>query len=247
MNLQPSLGVLIGVAPQDTGIYPVVTVAQNLALFGRIAGLRASDLSERISQIAHALRITELLDRKAGTLSGGQKRRLHTAMALVHRPPLLLLDEATTGADVDTRRQMLDLIRKLAAEGSAVLYSTHYLHEVEDLGGSVAILQHGKVIARGETSELIARHGGSAVELAFDGPPPALEGIETIPIGDDTVRIRTDRPAETSASLLRDLGEDGARLRSVEIVRQSLETVYLDLTGHRFDEDDLEGAHVSQS
>ena len=234
---------LTGLAPQDTGIYPVVTVAQNLRLFGRLAGLRGRDLEERVATVAARLRITDLLDRQAGKLSAGQKRRLHTAMALVHHPPLLLLDEATTGADVETRAQVLDLLRDLAAEGSAVLYSTHYLHEVEALGGSVTIIDEGRVIARGEVSELVNRHGGAAVEMRFQGPPPVVEGAEQV--GDDTLWIATDRPGVTTAAVVQGLGESASRLESIEIVRPSLETVYLNLTGRRFRQADLEGADAA--
>ena len=124
----------IGLAPQDLGIYPVVSVRNNFRLFGRLAGLGDRELRTRIDEVAEALDITDLLDRQGGTLSGGQKRRVHTAIALLHRPRLLLLDEATTGADVETRGHILDLVRELAAQGSAVLYSTDYLQEVEDLG-----------------------------------------------------------------------------------------------------------------
>ncbi|HYU86306.1 MAG TPA: ABC transporter ATP-binding protein, partial [Kribbellaceae bacterium] len=117
----------VGLAPQDLGVYPVVSVRQNLRLFGELAGVRRTDLKARVDEVAEALAITDLLDRKGGELSGGQKRRVHTAIALLHRPRLLLLDEATTGADVETRGHILELVKELAADGSAVLYSTHYL------------------------------------------------------------------------------------------------------------------------
>ena len=165
----------LGLAPQDTGVYPVVTVRNNLKLFGEIAGLRGSTLNRRIGDVAESLDIVDLLDRKAGNLSGGQKRRLHTAIALLHEPPLLLLDEATTGTDVATRKHLLELIGRLAAAGAAVLYSTHYLHEVEELGARVAIIEEGQVIARGAFTEMIAKHGGAAVELAFDALHPTWE------------------------------------------------------------------------
>ena len=127
----------IGLAPQDLGIYPVVSVRNNLMLFGELEGMRRRELRSRIDEVCDALDITPLLDRQAGSLSGGQKRRLHTAIALLHKPDLLLLDEATTGADVETRGHLLELVRRLASEGSAVLYSTHYLQEVESLGATV--------------------------------------------------------------------------------------------------------------
>ncbi len=226
----------IGLAPQETGVYPVVTVRNNMRLFGEIAGLRGRDLHDRIELVAAALDITDLLGRKAGTLSGGQKRRLHTAIALLHRPPLLLLDEATTGTDVTTRRHLLELIGRLAADGAAILYSTHYLHEVEELDATVAIIEKGELIARGDLRDLVAAHGEAAIELAFDGPPPTLP-VEFEPVIDGHIaRVRANEPPVVAATILASLGDDASRLRGLEIVKPSLESVYLTLTGRRYEE-----------
>lgn len=228
----------IGLAPQDLGIYPVVSVRNNLMLFGRLAGLGTAELRLRIDEVADALRITGLLDRQGGTLSGGQKRRVHTAIALLHRPRLLLLDEATTGADVETRGHILELVRGLAAEGSAVLYSTHYLHEVDDLGATVVLLDDGRVIARGPTDELTAAHAATELELLFDGSvPPGIDGPATVE--GSRLRLPTSDPAGTLASLIPRI--PAASLRSVEILRPDLEAVYLALTGRRYEEADEEG------
>jgi ABC-type multidrug transport system ATPase subunit len=232
----------IGLAPQDTGIYPVVSVRRNLLLFGELAGLGRSELRRRIDEVAEALDITDLLERQAGKLSGGQKRRVHSAIALLHRPRLLLLDEATTGADVETRGHILTLVRQLAAEGSAVLYSTHYLAEVETLGSDVAILDDGQVIARGGVDELIAAHAMPVVELVFDGEVPAISWNGGARIEGDRLRLPTRDPAATLVQVVPQVPE-GA-LSSVEIIRPNLEAVYLALTGRRYDEADQEGARV---
>jgi len=233
----------IGLAPQDLGIYPVVSVRNNFRLFGRLAGLGDTELRSRIDGVAEALDITDLLDRQGGTLSGGQKRRVHTAIALLHRPPLLLLDEATTGADVETRGRILELVRGLAAEGSAVLYSTHYLQEVEDLAARVVLLDGGRVIATGRADELIAAHAAPVVELTFEGEVPtvAIDGSATI--DGSRVRLPTSDPAATLATVLP--GLPAGSLQSVEIVRPDLEAVYLGLTGRRYEEADEEGDRVA--
>ena len=225
---------LLGLAPQDLGIYPIITVRQNLRLFAELAGLSGAELITNIDRVAEVLHITPLLDRKAGTLSGGQKRRLHTGIALLNHPPLLLLDEATTGADVGTRSDLLQVVRDLAGEGSAILYSTHYLHEVETLDASVVILEEGGVIAEGSVRRLIAAHGTAATELTFDGPPPAIEMTPAAERDGNVLRIVMDEPAAGLAAVLAALGPEAARLRSVEIIEPSLETVYLTLTGHRY-------------
>jgi ABC-2 type transport system ATP-binding protein len=224
----------IGLAPQDLGVFPVVKVRHNLELMAGLAGMSRRQAEARIGDVADVLGLTPLLDRLAGSLSGGQKRRLHTAMALVHRPALLLLDEATSGADVQTRSDILDLIKQLAGEGCAVLYSTHYLHEVETLTASVAILDAGRMIARGELDALIGSYGASAVELVFDGPAPALTAPEPVSRNGSVVRIISSTPAVTAAAALAELGPERDRLRSVEIVRPSLESVFLALTGRRY-------------
>jgi ABC-2 type transport system ATP-binding protein len=225
----------IGLAPQELGIYPTVRVRDNLVCFAELAGLRDRVLADRIVEIAEILELTELLDRPARTLSGGEKRRLHTAMAMMHHPPLLLLDEPTTGVDVRTRARLLESVRRLAAdEGTAICYSTHYLPEVEALGASVAIIELGRIIARGSVADLVRQHGGTAVELTFAGPPPALTLDRRVEVVDHMVRVYTDEPAADAARVLVQLGVSADQLRGIEIVSPSLESVFLALTGRRY-------------
>src|ERR1035437_1143133 len=110
----------LGLAPQELGVYPLLSVRENLVFFGEMAGLRSHQLRRRIEEVADDLDLGTFIDRKAQFLSGGEKRRLHTAMALIPRPALLLLDEPTTGVDVATRAHLIQVVRKLAAEGAAV-------------------------------------------------------------------------------------------------------------------------------
>lgn len=234
----------IGLAPQDLGIYPGVTIRENLVLFGELAGLRGRGLGSRIDEVCEALELTELEGRPAATLSGGEKRRLHTAIALLHRPPLLLLDEPTTGADVRTRLNLLEVVRGLAAEGSAVCYCTHYLGEVESLGASVAILERGRVIASGLVADLIARHGKAAVEMCFEGPAPVLGLDDVTAPSESVVRIGATNPTEVAAKALAALGAEAGRLRSIDIIHPSLESVYLELTGRRFEIDEAQKEEV---
>ena len=111
----------IGLAPQETGIYESLTVQENLTFFCELIGLKGGAKRRRIDEVAEAVSLTELLDRSSQQLSGGEKRRLHTGIALVHGAPLLLLDEATVGADVATRSALLEVVRSLADDGTAVL------------------------------------------------------------------------------------------------------------------------------
>ncbi len=219
-------------------MYLVLSARENLAVFGELAGLRGKDLKQSIDRVAEMLELTDLLDRQAQQMSGGEQRRVHTAMALLHRPPLLLLDEPTTGVDVSTRNRLLETVKRMAAEeGTAVCYSTHYLAEVPALGASVAIMDRGRLVARGTLPELIRAHGTSAVEFEFEDPVPVISGA--LPTGTlGRVRVVSDDPPALVASILGALGPDAARLRSVEILNADLESVFLTVTGRRFQADD---------
>jgi ABC-2 type transport system ATP-binding protein len=228
---------VLGLAPQETGIYPTLTCAKNLRFFGQLAGLRGRDLDRAVDSIAEALQLTALLDRRGQQLSGGERRRLHTALALVHRPRLVLLDEPTTGADVQSRSQLLQFVQELAAAGSAVVYSTHYLHEVEQLDASVVIIDHGRCIARGSTAELVASHAANVVQLVFNGPAPPIDPKSNgarVNIEGSVVHIHTHDPGAVTAAVLERLGSRARDLRSLEVIQPSLEAVFLELTGRRY-------------
>ncbi len=146
----------IGVAPQTLGIYPTVTVAQNLHFYGRLAGLGRRSRHAAIDDLANRMDLQELLSTRAGLLSGGQQRRLHTAMAMIGQPRVLFLDEPTVGADVTSRSQILAAVRRVADEGCAVCYTTHYLPEIVELNATVAVLTGGVIRHRGTINELAA-------------------------------------------------------------------------------------------
>jgi ABC-2 type transport system ATP-binding protein len=233
----------LGFAPQELGVYPLLTVRENLAFFGEVAGLRSRALARRIDEVAEELDIATFMNRRVQALSGGEKRRVHTAMALLHRPPLLLLDEPTTGVDVSARARFIETVRGLAASGSAVCYSTHYLPEVEALGAAVAIIDKGRLIARGTVGELVRRYSCPALDLLFDGPvPQRLQHIDgVVRPSDNRVIIHCAEPALEAARLLADLGDEARRVSDLQLIVPSLEAVFLSLTGRTF-EAEVEGA-----
>ncbi len=231
----------VGIAPQEPGVYATTTVRDNLRFFGELADLRGSRARGRIESIADQLALTDLLDRKGRELSGGERRRLHTAMAMLHRPPVLLLDEPTAGVDVATRAQLLEAVKAIAAEGTAVCYSTHYLHEVEVLDASVAIIDGGRMIARGAARDLVAAHATCVLDLTFDGSAPAIDVGLPVETSGSSLRLRTDGSATVLPTVIAALGADGDRLTGVEILRPNLESVFLTLTGRRFEETETDG------
>lgn len=233
---------LVGIAPQETGIYRVLTVRENLDFFATLAGIAKSERRGRISEIADQLGLGGLLDRSASQLSGGEARRLHTGCALVHSPPLLLLDEPTVGADVATRNQLIDAVRDLAAQGSAVIYTTHYLPEVEALDAQIVIIDNGLICARGTADELIAQNFEPGIDLTFrtDASAHAARNApglrELSPTIGDTAQLLLDGELALD-ELTHRLAEHASDVVSVQSARPSLEQVFLKITGSSLDDE----------
>lgn len=220
----------LGLASQDTAVYPSLSVRDNLRLFGELRGLRRALLSAEVDEVAEMLDVHRLLDRPAGALSGGEARRVHTALALICRPPVLLLDEPTAGVDVHTRARVIDTVKSLADEGTAICYSTHYFSEAEQLAVSVAILDEGRIKAQGSVQDLIAERGQGAVELVFDGAAPQRL-FRAEPCSATKLRVATrEPPAVVAARLLAELGEAADQLQAIELVNANLESIFLDIT-----------------
>ncbi|MBR7836317.1 ABC transporter ATP-binding protein [Actinospica durhamensis] len=226
---------LIGYAPQEIALYPTATLRENLRFYGGLAGLRRSTLRSEIAAIAEAVLLTDALDRPVATLSGGQQRRAQAATVLLPRPPILLLDEPTVGADPVTRQALLALVRERAAQGAAVCYTTHYLPELEELDATVAVAQAGRIIARGRREELLAGLP-STVALEFAQNEHADEHADEHPDtdtdadADGGLSFVTGRPAETLARVLTSLGERVGQVERIEIREPSLDDLYRHLT-----------------
>lgn len=226
----------------------MLSVRQNLEFFGELAGMTKPSREQAASDVAHKLGLTPLLDRRAGRLSGGETRRLHTACALVHTPALLMLDEPTVGADVTTRLQIIDAVKELAADGAAVIYTTHYLQEVEALGADIVIIDDGSVLAAGSQTELIDRHEIHGLRFEVDGPLPPGPFFDRpdnalIEVSPGTYRLLA---AVGMPDLLAAFGTETARLVSVETLSPDLETVFLAVTGNRLaDEPDNDGGAIT--
>ena len=223
----------LGLAPQETGVYPTLSCRDNLRLFTGLAGMGRSETRTAIDELAELLGLTELLDRRAKELSGGERRRLHTAIALVGRPSLVLLDEPTVGADVQTRSQLLGVVRNLARNGAAVVYSTHYFPEVTGLDASVVILERGRVLARGSINEVVAQHSVGTVELVFAGHAPNVAPLlptNSVSTSGSCVTIKTHDTAAVTAAILADLDTHAVKLRGLTVSEPSLESAFLELT-----------------
>ena len=219
---------LIGYAPQELGIYPDLSVAQNLAAFGELHGLGRREAASRAGEVMELLGLTEKRGQRASHLSGGQQRRLHAGMAIMHRPRLVFMDEPTVGADVEARSQILRTVRQLADEGAAVVYTSHYLAEFEELGSDIAILNEGRVVARGTLEEIISSHGRAEVTLEFDRPVASFDGWSA---DGRTLRHIGDEadPGSRIGEALASPTLKGARLTDVRITQASLHNAYLQI------------------
>ncbi|NLT55515.1 MAG: ABC transporter ATP-binding protein [Actinomycetales bacterium] len=203
----------VGVAPQQIALYLSATAREHLRLFGHLAGLRRRTLATATDEVVDALRLADFLDQRVGLLSGGQQRRVQAATALLHRPRLLLMDEPTAGADPQTRQSLLTALRRRADAGTAILYTTHYLPELADLGATVAVAQRGRIIARGTSEHLLDGLPGT-VCLRTDGA--------------EEVRMRTTDPARTLLSLL---ANARGEIHEIDIHKPSLDDLYHSLAG----------------
>lgn len=212
----------IGYAPQEIALYPTLTVRENLRLFAALAGVRRQ---RAIVELAEELRLADSLDRPTGVLSGGQRRRTQAATALLGDPPLILLDEPTTGADPETRTALLAAVRARARSGAAIVYTTHYLPELVELDATLAVARAGRIVARGTREELTRGLPGE-LRVAFERPgelPPPLQ--ERARVVDGEIRISTTDAAGDLGALLA-----GGRLPiSVDVRKPDLDDLYRSL------------------
>jgi ABC-2 type transport system ATP-binding protein len=231
----PGARAALGWVPQDIALYPRLTCRENLYTFGRYHGLSGGKLEE---SVAWCLEWAALADRSgdlARDLSGGMKRRLNMAAGIIHRPKIVLMDEPTVGVDPQSRNRIFDMIEALRAEGTSVLYTTHYMEEAERLCDRIAIIDHGRCIALGTKDQLVRDAFGqhSQVLARFDGPSDVIAiwvekrgGRLVDGVADFTLERYTQ-----IAALLEDAAQAGLELVDVTLRRPNLESVFLQLTG----------------
>ena len=227
---------LIGVAPQEIALYPMLTAAENLRFFGSIYDVRSSELKSRVVELLDFVGLLDRANDRVETFSGGMKRRLNLAAALVHRPKLILLDEPTAGVDPQSREEILRLVRRLRDDGNAILYTTHYMEEAEELCDRLGILNEGKLVAVGtmnallrdlDFSEVIELNGiSSRTDLSAIR---ALAGVCRVERSNGRARLFVKRAANFLEPIQKIIGRDkSVRLRIAPI---TLESLFLHLTG----------------
>ncbi len=220
----------IALVPQDYAFYPMLTVAENLAFFAGALGLARDERRQQIDTAIAFARLEQVTGKRAEQLSGGLRRRLNLAIGLLGRPQLLLLDEPTVGVDPQSRSFLLESIAALPAAGTTVLYTSHYMEEVEAICQRVAILDQGRVLSEGTLDDLLATADSSA-EIELDRPlPPALaERYAATDLGHFKFGLFFRSTVE-AARLLDELAEAGCSVRQLHVGRQNLEQLFMRLT-----------------
>jgi len=228
---------MIGFAPQEVSLYPQLTAAENLQFFGRIYGVNRAELSERIDALLTMVGLEAHGDERVDTFSGGMKRRLNLAVSIVHRPKLILLDEPTAGVDPESREQILNIIGRLRDNGSAILYTTHYMEEAERLCDRVGILNEGHLVAVGTLDELLSKQDYAEI-IELRGMPAgidlaamrALGGVSLVERRDGLVRLHVKRATDFLLPLQKIISRSNQNVR-LKISPLSLEDLFLHLTG----------------
>lgn len=232
----------LGLVPQDLALYEELPAIENLKLFGALYGLKGSALAKRAEEVLALVGLSDRAKDKPATFSGGMKRRLNIAAALLHDPQLLILDEPTVGVDPQSRNAIFDTLEALKAQGRSLIYTSHYMEEVERLADHIVIIDHGKVLADAEPAELYRRLPAQAalqVELADVARVPAetvvaaLAGLPGVAgVRHEGAQIDISLHATTHAApVLRWLDEQGHALAHFSTARTKLEDIFLTLTG----------------
>ncbi len=221
----------IGIVPQEILFDPFFTPREALEIQAGLYGIRPAD--RQSDALLAAMHLTDKADAYSRTLSGGMKRRLLVAKAMVHSPPILVLDEPTAGVDVELRRQLWDYVRHLHAQGVTIVLTTHYLEEAEELCDRIAIIHHGRVIANEPTRDLVAKAQEKAVVVTFDRDiteVPTHSCFENIALIDErTLEIAFRKDKVNAGQVLSALAADGLAIVDVSTRDPDLEDVFLSL------------------
>jgi ABC-2 type transport system ATP-binding protein len=232
---------VIGVAPQELALYDDLTAHENLRFWGEMRGLHGAELAREIDEKLGLIELADRAKERVSTFSGGMKRRLNLAVGLLGRPKLLMLDEPTVAIDPQSRRYILDWVKKLREQGVTILYTTHYMEEAQELSDRIGIIDRGKLIALGTLDELIQlvgqhetlrlqliqEEGGAELAAALQ----SLAGVVAASATDGEVLINVTSAEATLAAVIGTATGLGLSVRTIDIREPNLEAVFLRLTG----------------
>ncbi len=224
---------MIALAPQDFAFYPPLTTRENLRFFAGAYGLETSLWSQRFEEVIDICRLSEVVDRRAETYSGGLKRRLNLAIALLNKPRILYLDEPTVGIDARSRILIVEAVARIRSEGATIIYTSHYMEEVETLCDSLAVIDKGRVVAQGPIGDFVSAREPGRVRIKLGAAPPAetrgaLEAQGARFIDARQFDAPVAAPADI-ADLIRRLASMGLEPAQVRYGENRLEQVYVSL------------------
>lgn len=236
---------LIGVTGQYASVDEKLSATENLVIFGRLLGLKHRHAKQKAAELLEEFALTEAARRPLSQFSGGMRRRLDLAASLIAQPPLLFLDEPTTGLDPRTRAQMWDTIRRLVGTGSTVLLTTQYLDEADQLADRIAVIDHGRVVAEGTADDLKASVGLASLQLRLADPADGRLARQSVhDVLGVTVAAGTDpgllvvplQNPDRVTDLLVELRGNGIRLSEFGVQKPTLDEVFFAITGHPADD-----------
>jgi ABC-2 type transport system ATP-binding protein len=231
----------IGIVPQDIALYPTMSAQENLMFWGRMYGLSGNSLKKRTRDVLEIVGLSDRAKDAVGSFSGGMKRRINIGAALLHQPQLLIMDEPTVGIDPQSRNHILETVRTLNQSGMTVMYTSHYMEEVDFLCNRIAIIDHGEVITLGTKHELCSRlAGGTAIEIKVDiindvaiQALKQMTAVQSVAVNKETFVITVY--AEDTRSMIGEiitlLVSKGIQVLSLDVTEANLEAVFLQLTG----------------
>lgn len=228
----------IGIVPQDIALYPALTARENLAAFGALCGVTGAELPQRVDWALDWTGLRERAREPIQNFSGGMKRRLNIACAVLHKPEIVLLDEPSVGVDPQSRERIWEMCDGLRRAGAALLLTTHQLDEAQQVCERIVIVDHGRTIAAGTFDQLVAQTIGAQrlVTLTCDRPPPPDLLGDGVELSGSVARFRCRELAADLAAVLARAGAGGVGVQDVQIAAPSLHAVFLHLTGRELRE-----------
>lgn len=231
----------IGIVPQDFALYWDLTAEENIEFFCSLYGFRGEDLKRRVNKVLDFVGLTDVRKKKASEFSGGMKRRLNIGCAIAHSPKLIIMDEPTVGIDPQSRNHILKSVLKLRDEGATVIYTSHYMQEVDDICDRIAIVDKGNVIAEGTSEELKNLIGDKRVLNItvkekidnFEDKLLEITGIEKVAYSENQYKISTIKNANLLTKIIETTLSLGGEIINVENSEPTLENVFLALTGKK--------------
>ncbi|QTD43297.1 ABC transporter ATP-binding protein [Sporosarcina sp. Te-1] len=229
----------IGIVPQDLAIFEEITAEQNVRFFAGLYKLKGDELDQRVREALELVGLEDRKKEKPKTFSGGMKRRLNIACAIAHQPKLIIMDEPTVGIDPQSRNHILESIKKLRKKGATIIYSTHYMEEVEAIADRIIIMNEGVIIAEGTKEELIQSAGNETIyhfelnnsQNLDEQRISQIPEITYVQLTNNQLTIKTEKSKSILHVIIATLFDNGCTFEKMTSKETSLETVFLDLTG----------------